>query len=173
MELFLQSDPWIRIPLYAVFGCVSEVLFTGSMDLISPRFMSSWNTRTTAAATAQRPEWYAPGRDGRAVGYTFLWMFPIYALLIFLEPISLAMQDWIWPLRGLVYMFLIWGVEFITGFLIEKIVGRCPWDYSYSRFSFKGYIRWDFAPVWFVFGFLFEWIYPHFLWLTPLLRERF
>ena len=32
----------------------------------------------------------------------------------------------------------------------------CPWDYSHTPFHYKGIIRMDYLPVWFVTGLLFE-----------------
>ncbi|MFO1519678.1 MAG: hypothetical protein U1F57_08480 [bacterium] len=173
MEAFLQSDPWVRLPVYVAIGLIAEVLYTAVMDLIDPKFLCSWNVFGIQAPTATPPAWAGQGRDVRARGYTFLWMMPIYAGMVFLEPIHDAMHLWPWFLRGIVYLLLIWFAEFVTGWLIEKISGRCPWDYSYSRYSFKGYIRWDFALNWFVFGFIFEYFHPRLLALTPHLRAIF
>ena len=57
-------------------------------------------------------------------------------------------------LRG-VYTTLIYLTEFLTGSLLKKY-GACPWDYSKSKFNIKGVIRFDYAPLWFLTGLLFE-----------------
>jgi len=170
---FLNSDPWIRFPLYACIGWLTEILFTAIADLINPQFLCSWNTRLASLPTSEKPGWVVAGRDPRAVGYTFLWMFPIYGGMVFLEPIHLAMVSLPWFVRGIVYVLLIWFAEFVGGWILEKIIGRCPWNYAYSRYSFCGYIRWDFAPLWFAFGFVFEYLQPRLLALTPHLRAIF
>ncbi len=172
-EFFLSSDPWVRFPLYACIGWMAEVLYTALCDLINPYFLCSWNVHGKGPMSRVRPDWRWEGRDSHCTGYTSLWMLPIYGCLIFLEPISLLMAAWPWFLRGLVYMGLIWLMEFWSGWLIKKITGHCPWDYSYSPYSFHGYIRWDFAPMWFAFGFIFEYLYPRLLALTPHIKDIF
>jgi len=39
-------------------------------------------------------------------------------------------------------------IEWITGWIIANISGRCPWDYvaAGKRFAINPYIRWDFFP---------------------------
>lgn len=172
-ESFLASDPWLRFPIYALFGWLCEVVYTAICDLINPSFLASWNVHSKGPSTSIKPEWVVKGRDSRLVGYTFLWMFPIYGCMVFFEPLVLIMKAWPWFLRGIVYMLLVWIAEYVSGWIIKKITGRCPWDYSASRFSFHGYIRWDFAPVWFGFGFLFEYVYPRLLALTPHIKNVF
>jgi uncharacterized membrane protein len=47
-------------------------------------------------------------------------------------------------------------VEYLTGWLIRKLTGRCPWDYSQFRGNIRGIITLEYAPVWFIFGLGFE-----------------
>jgi len=56
-------------------------------------------------------------------------------------------------------MILIFFVEYTTGYFLENLVGVCPWDYSDKKFSVNGYVRLDYAPVWFSAGLLFEQIH--------------
>lgn len=49
----------------------------------------------------------------------------------------------------------IFAAEFGTGMLL-KHYGMCPWDYSSSPFNYKGVIRLDYAPVWFLTGLIYE-----------------
>jgi len=93
--------------------------------------------------------------------HTYLWMFPIYGLAVFLEPVHNEIRDYKWWARGLIYMSLIFAIEYSTGYLLDAIVGVCPWDYSGNTFSFQGYIRLDYAPVWFAAGLLFEQVHDH------------
>lgn len=171
-ESFFQSDPWIRIPIYAVLGCVCEIFFTALSDLFYPEFLSSWNVHSNQLSIS-KPDWRVKGRDPRLVGYTFLWMLPIYAGMIFLEPIHNAIRNYSFFYRGIIYLLLVWFAEFVSGWLIKKITGRCPWDYSYSFLSYYGYIRWDYAPVWFLFGFVFEYFHDRLVFLTPAIRAAF
>lgn len=171
MEGLFYPDPLIRLPFYIAFGLLSEVLFTGIVDLIAPRFLSSWKAKV--GLDYQPP---ATERDQRAMGYTFLWMIPIYALLIFIEPASRLFIQWEWPLwcRGFVYLLAFWVAEYATGWGIKKLTGRCPWDYTYSRFSLYGYIRLDFAPIWYLFALLLDgWFKPALILLTPCLKNIF
>lgn len=165
---FFYPDIAVRLPLYIAFGLVTEILFTGISDLIWPTFLQSWRVKNLM------PDPPIPERrDPRAVGYTFLWMIPIYALLAFVEPMSRWMADMAWFVRGMAYLVFIWLCEYFTGMLIKKITGHCPWDYSYSKFSFQGYIRWDFAPLWFIFGLIVEFFSEKFVLLTPSIRTIF
>ncbi len=161
-------DLWVRMPLYIALGIVTEVLFTGIADLIHPHFLQSWNAKDLE----KRPPTVVR-RDPRAMGYTFLWMIPIYMLLAFLEPVSLALSDVPWVIRGVIYVIGLWIVEYTAGALIKKLVGHDPWDYSYSRFSFHGHIRWDFAPLWFVFTLTAEYMSHKFVQLTPAIKNLF
>ena len=58
-------------------------------------------------------------------------------------------------LRGGVYAFLIYTIEYTTGVILKKY-RACPWDYSKSKFNIKGVIRFDYAPAWFLTGLIFE-----------------
>ncbi|MCK4258934.1 MAG: hypothetical protein KAX49_08150 [Halanaerobiales bacterium] len=87
---------------------------------------------------------------------TYIWMFAIYGLAIFLEPVHEAIRNWPIILRGGVYTVLIFLTEYITGWLLQRTIGVCPWDYSHIPFSLNGFIRLDYAPAWFIAGLLFE-----------------
>lgn len=161
---------WVyRIPFYIAYGLVCEVLFTAICDLVNPRFVKSWNV-FAKENSANPPLWRLNGRDPRAVGYSFLWMIPIYGLLVLMEPLSQALSPLAWPFRGIIYVILLWVVEYATGFLIKKISGRCPWDYSASRFNLHGYVRFDFFPFWFMFMITAEWLSGKLILLTPALQ---
>ncbi|MDO8493848.1 MAG: hypothetical protein Q7S68_00730, partial [Deltaproteobacteria bacterium] len=127
MEGLFYPDPLVRLPFYICAGLLAEVLFTGIADLIAPQFLHSWKAKNIDyTSTSGR-------RDPRAMGYTFLWMIPIYGLLIFIEPTSILLADWPLWLRGFVYLGGFWIAEYVTGFLIKNLTGYCPWDYSYSK----------------------------------------
>src|SRR5213079_3078393 len=69
--------------------------------------------------------------DWQFKGYTFLWMFPIYALVGPLyEPVHERLRLAPWPLRALVYTAGFLAVEATTGLLLRRLLGRCPWDYT-------------------------------------------
>ena len=75
-------------------------------------------------------------------------MLPLYgtAALLF-EPEHEAVRHLPLLARGLVYTAGIFGVEYAGGFLLKRLTGACPWDYSYARASVHGYIRLDYVPV--------------------------
>jgi len=118
---------------YGTLGWITEVVWTGLGSLIQGR----WTLES----------------------HTYLWMFPIYGLAVFLEPVHEGIREYKWWFRGLIYMTLIFSIEYLTGFFLDYYIGACPWDYSRSPFSIKGYIRLDYAPVWFLAGLLFEQIH--------------
>ncbi len=94
--------------------------------------------------------------DRRFRGYTYLWMFPIYGSAVFLEFLHDRIFHWPMLVRGGVWVFVIYIIEYASGWFLQSSVGECPWDYSGSKYAVKGLIRLDYAPAWLVAGFLFE-----------------
>lgn len=89
--------------------------------------------------------------------FTYLWMLPIYGMAIFMEPVHEEIRGWPWYWRGLVWMLIIFTIEYTTGWLLKTLLGSCPWDYTgVSGYHLRGLIRLDYAPEWFVAGLLFE-----------------
>ncbi len=98
--------------------------------------------------------------DLTLTGSSSLWMLPIYGSVFF---IILFVQTF-FPmlnifLRGLIYMILILGWEYTTGFAIKKIAGRAPWNYSREKIkigrktektNLDGLICFSKAGVWYV-----------------------
>ena len=128
----------IHFLLYGIFGWCAEIVWTAAGAAV-------------AALTAGRRI------DARLMGHTYLWMFPIYGgggLLFELAHRSVA--AWPWPARGLAYMLGCFTVEYGSGWLINRVAGKIPWDYSYNRWHVHGLIRLDYAPVWFAFGMILE-----------------
>ncbi len=87
--------------------------------------------------------------------HTSVWMFPIYGMAACLTPICKKLKNHNALLRGGVYALLIYFGEYTTGVFLKKH-GACPWDYSKAKLNYKGVIRWDYAPAWFLAGLLFE-----------------
>jgi uncharacterized membrane protein len=94
--------------------------------------------------------------DMKLSATTYIWMFPIYGLAVFLEVLQKRMSDMPIVLRGGVYAVLIFLAEYSSGMLLRRLIGVCPWDYSGSPFSVRGVIRLDYFPVWFCVGIIFE-----------------
>lgn len=125
-------DLAIRFLIYGALGWCLEVVFTGVCAII-------WE------------------RDRAATGKTYLWMHPIYGLTaLLLEFVHGALAAQSWLLRGLVYVLIIYAAEYSSGWLLKRLLGRCPWDYSGKGLNLSGLIRLDYAPAWFVAGLLFE-----------------
>ena len=74
-------------------------------------------------------------KDFSLKGTSSLWMFPIYGMAA--------------------CMTGIFGVELASGSVL-KYFKICPWDYISSQLQYKGLIRADYAPLWFLTGLLFE-----------------
>lgn len=87
--------------------------------------------------------------------YTSIWMFPIYGLAAFLKPISNRIKDKNILIRGGIYTACIFAAEYFLGSIL-RMLNACPWDYSKEKYNYKGLIRYDFIPVWFFVGLLYE-----------------
>ena len=138
---------WIRFILYGLGGWCGEMLFTALTDSL-------------------------PNRDWRLIGTTYLWMFPIYGLLAVLyEPVHDLIRDFPLIVRAVVWSIGFTTIELITGWLLERFTGRCPWDYSEKRFAINAYIRWDFFLVWAIIGLALEPVHDFLVRLTPAIEE--
>ena len=101
--------------------------------------------------------------DKRLMGFTSLYMFPIYGCAVFLEGVFMLLESTSFVLRGVIYMICIFSAEYVSGFITETVTGVCPWDYSKEKFNIDGFIRLDYAPLWFMMGLTFEFMYKAFL----------
>ena len=95
------------------------------------------------------------GKDKTLRCQTSIWMFPIYGMAALFEPISKLLRGVPTFVRGTVYMLLIFTGEFLSGTILKKHKS-CPWDYSKAKLNYKGLVRLDYAPAWFLSGLLFE-----------------
>ncbi len=95
------------------------------------------------------------GNDHTLPCKTSMWMFPIYGMASVMEPLCHAMKNKNILLRGTVYTTCIFLTEFGTGSLLKK-KNCCPWDYSDAKANYKGIVRFDYAPLWFLVGLLYE-----------------
>lgn len=86
---------------------------------------------------------------------TSVWMFPIYGMAALFGPIGRKLGGLPAVIRGSIYTCMIYLTEYTTGSLLKKH-HACPWDYSRSRFHYKGLIRFDYAPAWFLVGLFYE-----------------
>ena len=86
---------------------------------------------------------------------TSIWMFPIYGMASIMSPLCHNLEGKNIMFRGSVYTFFIFLTEFGTGSLLKK-KDCCPWDYSDAKSNYKGIVRFDYAPLWFLVGLLYE-----------------
>ena len=120
-----------RILLYGLLGVAMEILWTGAGSLLKG--------------------------DYSLRGVSYLWMFPIYGGAVFLEPVHERIRGLKWYIRGMLWVAVIFSLEFTSGLIIKMTVGMIPWDYSgTSLYTVGGLIRLDYIPVWFMVGLLFE-----------------
>lgn len=84
-------------------------------------------------------------------------MFLIYGCAAIILPISRLIKRSCCFVRGLIYMFSIFSIEFISGMFLKKH-RLCPWDYQKSRSNICSVIRLDYAPCWFFTGLFYEWL---------------
>ncbi len=128
-----MSQALLRLAAYGFLGWGAEILWTA------------------LCALRKRP------RDWRMPGTTTLWMFPIYGSAVFLfEPLHDALREVSVLARVPVYVAGLWVVEYASSWIVERLVGRPPWDYSQTRWHLHGRVRWDYAPAWAVFVLLLE-----------------
>jgi len=140
---------WIRFVLYGLGGLCGEVVFTALTESL-------------------------PRRDWRLQGTSYLWMFPIYGLLAILyEPVHDLIRDLPWWVRAVIWALGFTAVELVSGWLITRLFGRCPWDYvaAGKRFAINPYIRWDFFVVWAVIGLALEPVHDFLVRLTLAIEQ--
>lgn len=94
-------------------------------------------------------------REMKLFGRSSIWMFPIYGMAALLPALYHFIKDKCIWVRGTIYALSMFAVEFFTGSFLKKH-GVCPWNYSHCRFNYKGVIRLDFFPLWFLSGLFFE-----------------
>lgn len=136
----------VRFIIYGLLGWIAEILYTGAFSIMSGLVS-------------------LPGR-------TYLWMFPIYGLAVFLEPLWERMRTIPWPIRGTIWAGVFFMIEYLSGGLLRAMIGVCPWDYGQaSRFVLDGLIRLDYFPVWFTAGLIYEQICD-FLGQTKIIYTR-
>lgn len=120
--------------LYGGLGITTEVFFTAIVDLINSGDFSDLSLK----------------------GVSYIWMFPIYGITSIVFPIGFEILKKLNRfLRYLSYGVGILIVELIAGFALEQMTGRCPWEYQVG-WHFGGYIRFDYLPLWMLFGAVIE-----------------
>ena len=128
------------------------VLFFGCLGITCEIFMVAFSNLITGTQLFNEPIWSLTGKS-------YVWMFPIYALIPVLGgPIMKKCKALPLIIRLIIYAGVIYSVEFSSGFLLEQFTGKCPWEYT-SGWHVMGYIRLDYIPVWMAFAYLVESLY--------------
>jgi hypothetical protein len=107
------------------------------------------------------------------MGETSLWAFPMYGSMAFLyEPLHDILRSQFFLVRAAAYLIGFWIVEYLGGWLVWKITGTKPWDYSKSPGgSLNRLIRWNFVFVWPLVGLALEPIHDFLVRVTPELLK--
>jgi hypothetical protein len=124
-----NSNMLKRFAIYGLIGWSTEIAWTGLESLING--------------------------DLRLLGYSSIWMFFIYGCAVFMEPIHDTIAGWNWFFRGIVWLVIIWGMEYSSGLLLYLVLGVHPWLYT-DRMAVDGLVTLAFAPAWFAAGLMFE-----------------
>jgi uncharacterized membrane protein len=122
----------IRFLIYGAIGWCMEIMWTGFHSL--------------------------KNKDYKMTATTSIWMFFIYGMVVFFEPVCDVLAGLPILIRGGIYVLCIFGIEYLTGGFLKRL-GSCPWDYTGSKYNINGLIRLDYAPAWFLAGIIFEAVY--------------
>lgn len=132
-----------QVLFYSCLGIATEIVFTASVGIKNQIINGNIS-------------------DFSLTGHTYVWMFPIYALIPLLFPLAYSqVQTYHLSIRLFLYALTIFTVEFISGWGLDMLTGRCPWEYS-GTFSILGYIRLDYTPAWMLFGYILEQLHHFF-----------
>jgi uncharacterized membrane protein len=95
----------------------------------------------------------------------------MYGSAVFLfEPLHSLNRDANFIIRGAVYLAGFWTVEYIGGWLVWKVTGKKPWDYTESPGgNLNGLIRWNFVLVWPVVGLMAERLHEFLVRVGPII----
>ncbi len=140
----VAKEVFVLFLLYTVLGISTEAIFTAVGDIIRDQL------------DGKPFNWYLPCR-------TNLWVIPVYGVsatvaFSFIGSFTPKFFRWPWWARGLVYMFVIYGFEFMWALAIESLLGIQVWDYRHSEYRVWRYINPQFCVFWFGFGFVLEWV---------------
>jgi uncharacterized membrane protein len=127
-----SAGPVRRFVKYGVVGWLLEVVMTGASSMVI-------------------------ARDTSASARTFLWMLPVYGtggLLI--EKVWWRVRHWPRFARAGSYLPVIYLVEYVSGRVLRRLLGECPWDYRRRVSDPSQLVQPAYAPLWYVVALLFE-----------------
>lgn len=130
----------ISVLIFAAFGIFTEVVFRAIVNVGEQLYYGQsidWMLRTKI----------------------YFWMIPIYGLSYLLFHFGYRKIKYLPILLQLILITLsIFVIEYATGWLLESIIGTCPWTYN-KGWHIDGLIRLDYAPFWMLFAFLLIHLY--------------
>jgi hypothetical protein len=126
----------LRVLFYASLGVAMEVVFTA----LCARF------GVVLTADMDDPE----ARAGwRLKGHSFVWMLPIYGLgFLLFEVVHDALRAEPWLLRGLIYVAMLYVVEYVASLALVRLTGAHVWRWV-GRGAIGGHVHLAMAPLWF------------------------
>lgn len=131
----------MRIYIYGIHGILVEVLFTSGFDLVVDILKNK------------------EGINFKLPGYSTIWSVFIYGIALFVtEKLSVMLSS-----RGIsrffrCFLYVAWAFtwEFSCGLLLRQF-DACLWDYTeHTNYNVYGLIAFDYAPFWYLLGFMFE-----------------
>jgi len=92
----------------------------------------------------------------------YFWMIPIYGFsYVLLNAVYQKLVAFPILFQLLILTVSIFVIEYSTGFALQQIIGKCPWEYKIG-YHLHGLIRLDYIPVWMLFSYLlllfYKWI---------------
>jgi len=141
----------VRFLIYGLLGICAEVFVSAVLHKLEMK-EKNWSLR----------------------GQSYIWSLPLYGLIAPLfEPLHNALRLWPWMMRGTIYVIGFWIIEYSSGWILKRLIGACPWSYLGCRYHLHGMIRWDFFPLWFIFGIFLEYLHDRLVLLTPYIVSTF
>jgi len=108
-------------------------------------------------------------KNPRLMGHSYLWMFLLYGIIPFVYKTMLSyFHNYSIFFRGILYMLAFCFLEYLLGFTVKQLTGRCPWDYSKHyvklfgkrrKINLQGIITLRYILIWYVYGIVFEFYY--------------
>lgn len=92
----------------------------------------------------------------------YFWMIPIYGLSYLLLHAVYSKLNQLPLLLQLLFLTAgIFVIEYCTGFALQQLIGKCPWEYKIG-YHLHGLIRFDYTLVWMLFSYLlllfYKWV---------------
>ena len=142
-----------RFFIYISVGLVMEIKFVAATKLMDGKITDE---------------------DKKLMGTVSMWMVPVYGFLILFvfEAVFNVIYSWPWWARYIVWSFSITGFEVLSGFIYDRILGFCPWNYRKSPFAICGnYTKSYLVPLWGLAGLALEKLVELLIFISPCASE--